>query len=85
MDYRTIAVVVTDLAADAPVIESAVTLASDLEAHLDIHCIGIDTSRYEPLPAASAAILVEAGLAEAQARAADLKEWVLTKVPRDMA
>ena len=81
MPYKTISVVITDSAADLDALVTAHTIASRLDAHLDVHCVGIDPARYDPMPGGTSAIMVETGLAEARARAESLEKWSLEHLP----
>ncbi|KPP93157.1 MAG: UspA famly universal stress protein [Rhodobacteraceae bacterium HLUCCA08] len=76
MSYRTLAVIVTDQMADAAALNAAGALAARDKAHLDVFCIGIDPARYEPLPAGSAAFVLDAANDEARDRADELVTWV---------
>ena len=76
MAYKTLTLVVTDKDVDASALEAAQGLARQNDAHLDVYCIGVDPARYEPLPAGSAAIVIESGAAEAHERAEELAKWV---------
>lgn len=84
MGYRTLAVIVTDQTADLPALTAAGDIAAREGGHLDIYCLGIDPTRYEPLPIGSALAVMETGAAEASARAKELAKWadqVLADVP----
>jgi nucleotide-binding universal stress UspA family protein len=83
MGYKTISVIVTDQASDAGALQAAFALAEREGAHLDIHCVGIDPARYEPMPAGTAAIVLETGAAEARERAESLEKWVQSTFPLD--
>lgn len=74
MVYRSITTVLTDERADAAALSAALTLAERGESHLDVHCLGIDPTRYEALPAGSA-IMLDDGREEARARARALAGW----------
>ncbi len=75
MAYRTIAAIVTDQEADRSTLAAAARLAGDTPAHLDVYCLGIDQTRFEPLPAGAAGVLLETGAAEARDRAETLAAW----------
>jgi nucleotide-binding universal stress UspA family protein len=76
MAYKTLTLVVTNKDADGAALAAAQGLARHHDAHLDVFCVGVDPARYEPLPAGSAAIVMETGAAEARARAQDMANWV---------
>lgn len=73
MSYRSITTVLSDFAADAAALGAARDLANALTAHLDVHCLGIDPTRYEALPAGSAIVLDE-GRASAAEQAQELAD-----------
>lgn len=75
MGYRTISVILSDKDIDLHALLTARDIAAREEAHLDVQCIGVDPVRYDPMPAGSAAVILETGLAEARARAQELEEW----------
>ncbi|RYG92690.1 universal stress protein [Loktanella sp. IMCC34160] len=85
MGYQTISFVATDAGADGPALSAALAVADRQDAHLDIHCVGVDPARYEPLPAGSAAIVMETGAAEARARAEELQDWIKGGLPANMS
>ena len=85
MAYKTISVIVTDKMADEPALRAAFDLSQRYDGHLNIYCVGVDPTRYEALPAGSAAIVLETGGAEARARADDLVTWVGRTLPLDTA
>jgi nucleotide-binding universal stress UspA family protein len=76
MAYKTLTLVVTNKDADGAALAAAQGLARHHDAHLDVFCVGVDPARYEPLPAGSAAIVMETGAAEARAHAQDMANWV---------
>ena len=76
MTYKTLTIVVTDKDADGAALAAAQGLARHHNAHLDVFCVGVDPARYEPLPAGSAAIVMETGAAEARDHAQDMANWV---------
>ncbi len=80
MDYKSLAVIVTDQAGGAAPLAAAQALALREDAHLDVYCVGVDPARYEPLPAGAAVAILESGLAEARARARELCDWATTKL-----
>lgn len=75
MAYKTLSVIVTDVVADAPALAAAAQIAVREEAHLDVHCLGIDPARYEAMPVGAAAVILESGAAEARQRADELVTW----------
>jgi nucleotide-binding universal stress UspA family protein len=85
MGYKTISVIITDAANDAIALHAARAIAEREDGHLDVHCLGVDPTRFEPMPAGSAAIVLESGIAEAQEHADELVAWVASRLPDDMA
>lgn len=75
MSFKTISTIVTDQNTDLCALNVARQLAQREDAHLDVHCVGIDPTRYEALPAGSA-IIIEQGREDAVKRAASLSSWV---------
>ena len=84
MAYKTISVIVTDAGADAAALAAAASLALRDAAHLDVHCVGIDPARYEAMPVGSAALIMEAGAAEARERAEALVKWAEGALPSEL-
>ncbi len=84
MAYRTIAVIVTDAATDRAALAAAAAIALREDAHLDVHCIGVDPARYDAMPAGTAAIVLESGAAEARAQAEDLVAWAGRALPSEL-
>ena len=82
MAYKTISTVVTDTAVDRAALETALALADRLDAHLDVWCLAIDESRYEPMPAGSAAILLQENAAQTRDRAHALVAWAEELLPQ---
>lgn len=83
MGYKTISIILTD-ESDESALRSASAIALREDAHLDVHCLGIDPTRYEPMPAGASGVLMQTGIAEAKSQANALKEWALTILPREM-
>lgn len=79
MGIKTITMIVTDPATDANALKAALDLARREEAHLDIHCLGIDPTRYEALPAGSA-IVIDQGREDAALKAKELGNWAAAQV-----
>lgn len=75
MNYKTIAVVVTDETSDLMTLQAAVAIAQRQEAHLDVYCLGLDPIRYDMAPMGAAPALTVMGTDEAQARAKALEAW----------
>lgn len=85
MSFKTVSVIVTDKAVDAPALDVARVLAEREGGHLHIYCVGVDPARYEPLPAGSAAVMLETGAAEARERADALAQWAREQTRTDGA
>ncbi len=85
MGYKTITTILTDPASDGAALHAARAIADANSGHLDAHCVGIDPTRFEPMPVGATAILLETGQAEAQARAAEIADWARSRLPDDMA
>lgn len=84
MAYRTITTVVTDARTDAAALAAAARLALRDDAHLDVHCIGIDPARYDAMPLGSVAVVLESGAAEARERADALARSVQGLLPQEL-
>lgn len=82
MAYKSISTVVTDAAIDKVALQTALALADRLEAHLDVWCLAVDESRYEPMPAGSAAILLQENSAQTRQRADELASWAESLLPQ---
>ncbi|OUD09833.1 universal stress protein [Marivivens niveibacter] len=80
MTYKTIAVIITDSAADTNALETAINIADRTDAHVNVTCIGIDPARYDAIPAGGGAALIEVGAKEARTLADSLEKWVRTQV-----
>lgn len=85
MQYKSISVTITDSTSDAPALAAAVALAIRENAHLEVHCVSLDLTRYLAMPDGSSAIMNELGLEEAQKQADALLTWVKATVPADLA
>lgn len=83
MGYKSISIIVTDQATDVASLTTALAFADRAQGHLDVHCVGVDPARYEPMPAGSAAIIMETGAAEARSHASELTDWVNDTLPND--
>lgn len=83
MDFRTIATMLTDTGGEAVAFQAARSLAQRLNAHLETHCIGVDPTRYEAMPA-GAAVVLEDGRAEALSQADALSDWVRAQTGTDL-
>lgn len=81
MAYKTISIVFTDSSSDEAALRFAADFAESQDAHLDVHCVGVDPARYEPLPAGAAAIVLETGAAEAMEQAERLSDWCKDILP----
>ena len=75
MGYKTLSVIVTDQTADSATLNAAMELATREDGHLDVYCLGVDPTRYEPMPAGSAVAVLQNGASEARARADELAAW----------
>jgi nucleotide-binding universal stress UspA family protein len=85
MGYKSVSIIVSDKTTDQSALRAAQAIADQSDGHLDVHCVGIDPARYEPMPAGSAAIIMESGAAEARQRSGDLMEWVKGQLPSNKA
>lgn len=83
MAYKTISVVVTDQEADHDALMSAFNIAASNQAHLDVHCVGIDPARFEAVPIGSAASLAVSALEDARDSAKELVQWATALLPKD--
>ena len=75
MAYKTLVAVVTDPDTDLALLTAAADTARRENAHLDVYCLGIDQTRYEPLPPAAALSVADLGAKEARATADSLSVW----------
>lgn len=69
MAYKSILTILTESDDVAPVLEAAVSMAEDADAHLDVLCIGIDRTQTGYYFAGATALMHEETLAQAQAEA----------------
>lgn len=74
MAIKTLTSIVTDDATDGPALAALTTLAPRFGAVINLHCLGIDPTRYETLPTGSAA-MIDMGQDEAIARSEQLEAW----------
>lgn len=84
MGFKSVTILVTDSQADAAALAAAAEVAQREDAHLDVHCIGIDPARYDATPMGAGAAVIDYSLAEAQADAEALLDWVKATLPRGM-
>jgi nucleotide-binding universal stress UspA family protein len=84
MGYKSITMIVTDAQADARALAAAVSVAQREDAHLDVHCMGIDPARYDVTAVGATAGMLDYGIAEARQRADELLAWVTATIPRGM-
>lgn len=84
MGFRTVTIMVTDREGDAHALAAAADVAQREDAHLDVHCIGIDPARYDATPMGAGAAVIDYSMAEAQADADALLDWVRQALPRGM-
>jgi nucleotide-binding universal stress UspA family protein len=84
MAFKTISTVITDPRHERGLIRAALDLAGDLSAHLDIYGLAVDPTRYDPLPAGTATVLLEASGAETRERAREIADWVEGQLPAGM-
>lgn len=75
MSYKTISVIITDATADKQTLTAAAQYAQREGAHLDIHAIGVDPTRYDAMPIGASAVLLDAGVEDARAKADQLAAW----------
>ncbi len=84
MAYKTISVVISDTKADLNALTTARQIAQRLDAHLDVHCIGIDPARYDPMPSGTSAVMMEQSASEAREHAESLEKWALSELGSDL-
>lgn len=80
MSIKSISSIVLDPEIDAIAVQTAIELADRMQAHLDVHCFGIDPTRYESVPIGGAPALTQSGLVEARAQAEQLESWAEKKL-----
>lgn len=85
MSYKSLCVIVTDAAVDGPALKAAAAMAEREDAHLDVHCVGVDPARYEAMPMGATAIMLDSGLTEARASADALVRWAGSQTSAGMA
>lgn len=80
MTYRSIFTALTDGALDTTVLPQAADLASQMQAHLEVLCLGVDTSQGGYYFAGANAMILQEALtrasAEAQALEAAARDWL---------
>lgn len=84
MDYKTICVFVTDIVVDQPAIAAATAFARREGAHLDVHCLGIDPTRYDAIGMGGTMVMLDSGFADAQLQADTLIAAVKPMIPDDL-
>lgn len=80
MAIKTLTSIVTDNATDGPALAALQALAPRFGAAVNLHCLGIDATRYETLPTGSAA-MIDIGQDEAVARSEELTAWAQSQMP----
>jgi nucleotide-binding universal stress UspA family protein len=83
MAYKSISMIVTDAGCDEAALAAALAIARREDAHLDIHCMGIDPTRYEVAPMGATAVMLDTGVAEARERVEELAAWARGRLPVD--
>lgn len=83
-DCKTICVVVTNQGDDATTLAVAAGMALAEDAHLDVHCIGIDPIRYDSMTPVGGTIILESGIAEAREQADRLLRWATAALPPEL-
>lgn len=84
LGYKTIAVVVTDAAANAVALAAAATIAWREGAHLDVYCVGAYQLNVDGWSMGGTAIMLENPTAQATESASDLMEWARKALPADL-
>ncbi|WP_194097490.1 universal stress protein [Marivivens aquimaris] len=85
MSYKTVSVVVSDEKTDKYALATARDFAARVNAHLDVYCIAIDPTRYDPMPIGSSVVLLESSIQEAQEQAEKLGKWATAQLGPNMA
>lgn len=85
MSYKTVSVVVSDEKTDKYALATARDFAARVDAHLDVYCIAIDPTRYDPMPIGSSVVLLESSIQEAQEQADKLGKWATAQLGPNMA
>lgn len=85
MSYKTVSVVVSDEKTDKYALATARDFAARVNAHLDVYCIAIDPTRYDPMPIGSSVVLLESSIQEAQEQADKLGKWVTAQLGPNMS
>lgn len=80
MAYKTLALILTDPASDEPALRAAEEIARRDAAHLDVVCLGVDETRFEPLPPAAALSIMDTGAAEARSEAEAIRVWATDRL-----
>lgn len=75
MTINSLTSILLDPEIDATAIEAATGLADREKAHLDVHCFGIDPTRYEATAIGGAAAISQVGFSEAKSQAEALENW----------
>lgn len=84
MGYKSITVIVTDSGSDAMALAAAAALALRDNAHLDVHCIGVDPARYDAMPMGGSAMIIDMGATQAREQAETLLTWARAQLPVDL-
>ncbi|MDW4497260.1 universal stress protein [Sulfitobacter sp. D35] len=82
MSFKSILTVVTDAADPPPSLEQAISLARDLDAHLEVICLGIDHALSSYYEVGVGAALLQASLEQAQSRGKKIREAVEKRLER---
>lgn len=69
MDYKTITTIVTDNTRARAALETAMSLAQETDAHLDVICLGVDQSQQGFYYAGTSAMVIHDNLAQAKSDA----------------
>jgi nucleotide-binding universal stress UspA family protein len=81
MSYKTISVVITDKATDSAALAAAAALVLAHDGHLDVTCLGVDSTRFDALPMGANAMVLDVAQTEARERAQALKTWAEGALP----